>query len=71
MNAFRAANPAARRVAATGAAPAAREDRVLELGWKCDPRDDALGPEAIVYTRYRDAQRREDAIVSYILIARY
>ena len=71
MDACRAANPAAPQVAPAGATPAARDDRVLELGWKVDPRHDPLGPEAIVYTWYRDVQRRQDTIVSYIVIARY
>lgn len=51
--------------------PAQGEDRVFELGWKYDPAQDTLKSAATVYTRYRDAHRREGVIVRYILIARY
>ena len=53
-------------------APAApvRDDRMVLLGWKYDPARDRLGAERTVYTLYRDVQKREGAIVSFILIAR-
>ncbi len=48
----------------------ATEDRVLQVGWKYDPARDRLSPKATVYTYYRDAQRREGHIVSFVLIGR-
>ena len=57
--------------AGTARAAGGDDDRVLEVGWKYDPARDRLGPGAVVYTWYRDAQRRADPVVSYILIARY
>ena len=55
--------------APAGHATAAPEDRVLQVGWKCDPAHDRLGPGSVVYTLYRDAAARLGAIVSYIPIA--
>ncbi len=48
----------------------ATEDRVLQVGWKYDPARDRLSPKATIYTYYRDAQRREGHIVSFVLIGR-
>lgn len=58
---------------AQGAAPvaSAAEDVMLELGWKCDPDRDPLGPQAVIHTWYRDVRRQQGPIVSYILIRQY
>ncbi len=48
----------------------ATEDRVLQVGWKYDPARDRLSPKTTIYTYYRDAQRREGHIVSFVLIGR-
>ena len=58
-------------VAAARRAPVtpAQEDQVLTLGWKVDLARDRLSPGAVIYTWYRDALKREGAIVSYILLA--
>ncbi len=47
-----------------------QEDRVLMVGWKYDPARDQLGAEATIYTYFRDAQRREGHIVSFVLVGR-
>lgn len=59
--------------AASGAAPLANaaEDVILEVGWRCDPERDRLGPQAMVTTWYRDVVHRREPIVSYILIRRH
>ena len=51
-------------------ATTSHEDRVLMVGWKYDPARDRLSPKATIYTYYRDAQRREGHVVSFVLIGR-
>ena len=51
-------------------ATAAHDDRVVMVGWKYDPARDRLSPKATIHTYYRDVQRREGHIVSFVLIGR-
>ena len=51
-------------------ATSTHDDRTVMVGWKYDPARDRLSPKATIYTYYRDAQRREGHIVSFVLIGR-